>query len=129
MTFTSSSDASVSVSFTPSNVTEVNEIIDELAAHMQINDDLTVAQRRLKKLRKIANIAFASAITLQATNEDLLAVAKRQQEKTSRFKGHLADVRVMNLQIVDERNKIAQRKIDDKLSKQVNRQHDQDMKQ
>ena len=96
VTVTSSIGDTVTVSFTPRNARQVNEIVQQIKAG---NPDPTLAE----KLGKACNTALAASTLLKSTNDDLVKADERKKDKTKRGQGHWGEARIMNLDVVEER--------------------------
>lgn len=74
------------------------------------NNNRTTEAQALNKLAKACKSAFATSVLLQSTNEDLLLAARRQHKRITRIKDHYVDARIMNLDVIAERNQKAEDK-------------------
>lgn len=97
MTVTASNGDSISMSFTtPANVKEVNQLVQQIVAG---NHDPVLPE----KLGKACSSALANNTMLRITNTDLINVDQRKQDKIARKGTHWGEVRIMNLEVVEER--------------------------
>lgn len=97
MTVTASNGDSISMPFTtPANVKEVNQLVQQIKAG---NHDPALPE----KLGKACSSALANNTMLRITSNDLISVDQRKQNKAARGQGHWSDARIMNLEVVKER--------------------------
>ena len=115
MTVTSSNDVSVSVAFTPANADQVNTLMEQLT-------DNDSNQLILDKLGKACKSALASSHLLRITNEELLVAARRKHERANRAKGHYGTARIMNSEVLEEREQKLASKEKEKIDKQMTKE-------
>ena len=115
MTVTSSNVVSVSVAFTPANADQVNNLMEQLT-----DNDLN--QLLLDKLGKACKSALASSHLLRITNEELLEAARRKHERANRAKGHYGTARIMNSEVLEEREQKLASKEKEKIDKQMTKE-------
>ncbi|CAF9939741.1 hypothetical protein IMSHALPRED_003649 [Imshaugia aleurites] len=97
MTVTASNGDSIVIPQTPANVKQVNDLVREIVAG---NLDPTLPE----KLGKACTSALAHNNMLRITNEDLIKADQRKKDKAARGQRHYGEARVMNLEVVEERN-------------------------
>ena len=123
MTLTSSSEASLTVSFTLSNDAEVNELIDKIIQHDDENS------RAFKKLTKACTSAIVNCQLLKTVNENLIKVAERQHKKIRRNKEHYEKVKIMNHEVLKKRRQQTVSKTVSKIVSKIKNKNDRNMSQ
>ena len=96
MTLTSSSEASLTVPFTPTNSAEIDLLIERIVEH---DDEDAQAS---KKLAKACTSAMADYQMMTITNKSLIQVAERQHEKNTRTRDYYGEAKVMNQAVLEE---------------------------
>lgn len=114
ITLTSSVGNSFSLAFTPANTLEVDSLIEQIA-----NQSASKKQIALKQLAKRCKSSFAIEFLLQKTNEELLGAASKQETRSKRSKGNYGGARVMNLEVIAQREQNKQSKEADKEYQQA----------
>ncbi len=96
MTVTASNGDSISVAFTPANMQQVNQLVQQIKAG---NPDPTLPE----KLGKACNAALANNILLKSTNNDLVKIDERKKQRADRGQAHLGQAHLLNKETVDKR--------------------------
>ena len=97
ITITASNADSVWIPFTPTTTKQVDQLVGQIKAG---NHDPALPE----KLAKACNSALASSILLKNTNNDLIKAQQRTKNKAKRTKGHWTEARVLNQDVIEERN-------------------------
>ena len=96
MTVTASNGDSISVAFTPANMQQVNQLVQQIKAG---NPDPTLSE----KLGKACNSALENNILLKSTNNDLIKIDERKKKRADRGQAHLGEGYLLNKKTVNQR--------------------------
>ena len=101
--------SSLQVLLTLANIPQVEELVNQVLANEPYLNPVIAFQ--IQKLRKGACKAIADRTVQQLTNAELIAAAKQQRKRHNRIHENYSYARVMDLEVVKEREVAAKSKV------------------
>jgi hypothetical protein len=99
LTYTAENGECFQAILTPANVAEVGELVQQVLE----GEFHPAIALQIQKLSKVASKAMANAITQSVTNSELLTALKHKKSRSNRSNEHYGYGRVMNLDVIKER--------------------------